>query len=223
MTPPRSRRWSTPRTTFRPAPEAFRGRLHRPDAALLLLWEVVRDPLADAVTAREAAAEIVDSAIDLGDLDAASHASTQLDGALDAKVAARVTRLIRRRTVHRSALGEIGLFFGLLVVALARRRARGTLARTQRILPLAAAFCLFVAGGGGLLAASYEAGSSGPFLVLGPTMLAVILLSRVWSSVGSSTLAARVTRGTLSASSLFAAVFLLLERLTPQVLDGFGL
>jgi hypothetical protein len=205
------------------AAEALRGRLHRPDAALPLLWEVVRDPVADAVTAREAATEIVDSAIDVGDLDAASHASAQLDGARGAKVAARVARLIRRRTVHRSALGEIGLFFGLLTVALARRRARGTLAGTRRILPLAAAFCVFVAGGGGLLAASYEAGSSGPFLVLGPTMLAVILLSRLWSSVGSSNLAARVTRGTLSASSLFAAVFLLLERLTPQVLDGFGL
>jgi hypothetical protein len=205
------------------AAKAYGGRLHRPDAELPLLWAVVRDPRADALSSREAAAEIIDSAIDLDDLDAAVRAARELDGTLDPIVAAKVARLVRRRTLHRSALGEIGLFFGLFTVALAKQRARGALAATRRILALAAAFCLFVAGGGGLLAASYEAGSAGPFLMLAPAMLAFILLARAWSSVGSRNLASRVTRGVLSASSVFAAAFLLLERLTPNVLDGFGL
>jgi hypothetical protein len=205
------------------AAEAYRGRLHRPDAQARLLWEVVRDPHADALSSRAAAAEIVDSEIERGDLDAAERAVHELEGTLDPRGRAKVTRFVRRRAVHVAALAEIALFFGLLTVALVRARARGVLTRTRRILPLAIAFSLFTAVGGGLLAASYEAGSAGPFLMLGPTILGVILLSRVWSAVGSRNVGARVTRGVFSASSLFAAAFLLLERLTPQVLDGFGL
>jgi len=205
------------------AAAAFRGRLHMPEAGVPLLWEVVRDPYADGLAKREAAAGVVDSEIDRGDLDAAYHAVRELGSSLDPQDAARVARLVRRRTAHRAALAEIGLFLALLTAALVRQRARGALAGTRRIFPLAVAFCVFAAGGGGVLAASYEPGSGGPFLILGFAMLVVVLLSRAWSTVGSRTAAARLTRGAFAASSLLAATFLLLERLTPQVLDGFGL
>jgi hypothetical protein len=205
------------------AAEAYRGRLHRPDAEVPLLWAVVRDPSADVLASGEAATEIVDVEVDLGRLDAAERAVRELDGTLDPRAATKVARLVRRRAAHAAALGEIGLFLALLAVALARKGARRALAALVRVLPLASAFSLFAAGGGGLLAASYETGSAVPFLMLGPAMLGVILLSRAWSAVGSRSVAARITRSALAASSLLAATFLLLERLTPQVLDGFGL
>jgi hypothetical protein len=205
------------------AAEAYRGRFHRPDAEVPLLWAVVHDPGADRLSSEVAAIRIVDAQIELGDLDAAERAVHDLGGTLDPSAATRVARLVRRRSAHAAALGEIGLFVALLTVALLRKGPSRALAGARRILPLAAAFSLFAAGGGGLLAASYETGSAGPFLMLGPTMLAVILLSRAWSSIGSRAVAARVTRSALSASSLVAVAFLVLERLTPQVLDGLGL
>ncbi len=205
------------------AAEAYRGRLHRPDAELSVLWKVVRDPYADALSSRMASGEIVDAELDLGHIAAAERAVHDLGGAIDPRVAAKAARLVRRRAVHGIALVEMALFAGLLAVALLRRRARGVLMRTRRVLPLATAFSLFAAGGGGLLAERYEAGSAGPFLMLGPTMLGAILLSRAWSAVGRSSVAARLARGAVSASSFLAAAFLLVERLTPRVLDGLGL
>jgi len=205
------------------AAEAYRGRLHRPGAEVPLLWEVVRDPYADAFAVRVAASRLLDSALDGGDVVAAERAVRELGDALDPKVAANFAHLVRRHFAHRVALAEVGLFLALLTVALARHGVRGALVGTRRILPLAAGFCVFAAGGGGLLAASYEGGSAGPFLLLGPAMLAVIVLSRAWSAVGSRSVVARVTRSALSACCLVATSFLLLERVTPQVLDGFGL
>jgi hypothetical protein len=205
------------------AAEAYRGRLHSAGAEVPLLWEVVRDPYADVLSARQAAAEIVASETNQGHLEAALDAVHELRGELDPSMAATVDRLLRRRWAHTIALVEMGVFFALLTLALLRRRGGGALAGVRRILPLAAAFCLFVAGGGGLLASSYEAGSAGPFFVLGAAILGISLLSRAWSSIGSKRVSARLGRSMVAASCVVAATFLLLEKLTPQVLDGFGL
>jgi hypothetical protein len=92
-----------------------------------------------------------------------------------------------------------------------------------RVLPLAAAFALFVGAGGGLLASSYDAGNAAPFLVLAPVILGVILLARAWGAVGSREAPARVFRAILCASSLCAVALLLFDELMPQYLEGLGL
>jgi hypothetical protein len=205
------------------AAEAYRGRLARPRDQMALLWLVVRDPRADVIASREAAVEIVQAEILLGDVDAAARAAAELGPKLDAHHKDIVKRLLRRRVAHTAAMGELALFSVLLAVAVARGGA-GTAARAAgRVLPTAALFCAFATAAGGLLASSYESGSATPFLMVAPAMLATILLSRAWSAVGSRALAARTLRATLCASSLFAATLLLLERVTPEYLEGFGL
>jgi hypothetical protein len=205
------------------AAEAYRGRLARPLRQVELLWLVVRDPRADVIASREAAAEIVDAEIRRGDLDAAVSAAAELGPRLDAPHKVQITRLLRRRVAHAAAVGELALVLVLLAVAVARGGA-GTAARAAaRILPSAALFCAFAAAGGGLLASRYEAGNSTPFWMIAPAMLVSILLARAWSAVGSKATVARVVRATLCASSVFATALLLMERMTPEYLEGFGL
>ena len=205
------------------AAEAYRGRLGRPGRQIELLWQVVRDPRADVIASREAAVEIVDAEIRRGDLDAAARAAAELGPKLDAQHTAQIGRLLRRRVAHAAALGELGLVLALLAVAIVRGGA-GTAARAAgRILPPAGLFCAFAAVAGGLLASRYEAGSSTPFWMIAPMMLVSILLARAWSAVGSQANVARVVRAVLCASSVFAAALLLMERMTPEYLEGFGL
>jgi len=205
------------------AAEAYRGRLGRPDRQIELLWQVVRDPRADVIASREAAVDIIDAEIRRGDLDAATRAAAELGPKLDAQHTAQITRLLRRRVAHAAAIGELAFVVLLLAVAVARGDA-GTAARAAgRILPSAALFCGFAAAGGGMLASRYEAGNSMPFWMVAPAMLVVILVARAWSAVGSKATGARVARAVLCASSVFAAALLLMERLTPEYLEGFGL
>jgi hypothetical protein len=205
------------------AAEAYRGRLGRPDRQIELLWQVVRDPRADVIASREAAVEIVDAEIRRGDLDAATRAAGDLGPKLDAQHTAQITRLLRRRVAHAAALGELALVLALLAVAIARGGAGNAARAAGRVLPSAAFFCGFAAGAGGLLASRYEAGNATPFWMVAPVMLVSIVLARAWSAVGSQASGARVFRAVLCASSVFAAALLLMERMTPEYLEGFGL
>jgi hypothetical protein len=205
------------------AAEAYRARLHRPDEQIALLWLVVRDPSASDVESREAAVEIILAEIARGDLDAAQRAQLELGTKLDAAHASMVARLLRRRRALAVAKPELGLVLVLFGIAMARRGVGAAVEAVRRVVPLAAAFALFVGAGGGLLAASYDAGNATPFLVLAPVILGVILLARAWGAVGSREVSARVFRAVLCASSLCAVALLVLDRLTPQYLEGLGL
>ncbi len=205
------------------AAEAYRGRLSRPGDQLALLWLVVRDPKADVISSREAAVAIVETEVRLGDLDAAAGAADELGPRLDASHRAMLTRLLRRRVAHAAAIALLSLLVLLLVVAVARGGAETAARAVGRALPSALLFCAFAAAGGGLLASRYEAGSATPFLMVAPAMLASILGARAWSAVGSKATAARILRVALCGSSVFAAALLLLERVTPEYLEGFGL
>jgi hypothetical protein len=205
------------------AAEAYRGRLGRPEQQLALLWRVVRDPMADVIASREAAVEIVEADIAAGHLDAASQAAAELGPKLDATHRGRVTRLVHRRVAHAIALGELGLVLLLVAVAVLRGGAAKAARAAGRVLPAAVVFSAFAAIAGGLLASAYENGTATPFLLVAPGMLASIVVARAWSAVGSRALAAKVLRAALCASAVFAAALLIMERLTPQYLEGFGL
>jgi hypothetical protein len=205
------------------AAEAYRARLHRPDQQIALLWLVVRDPSASDVESREAAVEIVLAEIARGDLDAATRAQAELGTKLDAAHASMVARLLRRRRALAVAKPELGLVLLLFGIAVTKRGVGAAAEAALRVLPLAAAFALFVGAGGGLLASSYDAGNAAPFLVLAPVILGVILLARAWGAVGSREAPARVFRAILCASSLCAVALLLFDELMPQYLEGLGL
>jgi len=93
----------------------------------------------------------------------------------------------------------------------------------RSMLPAAVLFVAFVALGGGFLASQYETGNARPFLLLGAGVLPMVLLARLWSVVGSQARAARVARSLLCGAGVMATAFMLLEVMTPQYLEGFGL
>jgi hypothetical protein len=205
------------------AAEAYRGRIHRPGEEVALLWRVVTDPNAGDLDARAAAGEIVAAEIGQGDLDAAARARDRLGATLDEAHVSLVSHLLRRRTAL--AVAKPGLL-GVLVlfgVAVARRGAETAARAALRIFPLALSFSMFVGALGGLLAFSYDGGNALPFFLIAPAILSVVLVARAWAAVGSSKPPARVVRAALCASSLLAVALLLLDRLTPQCLEGVGL
>jgi hypothetical protein len=93
----------------------------------------------------------------------------------------------------------------------------------RRSTPLAIAFAAYMAFAGGALAAGYETGNATPFVALGATLAPIAIVARAWGAASSPHLALRAARAALSASAVFAAAFLLLERLDRSYLEGFGL
>ncbi len=207
--------------------EAWLGRLDRPADAERVLRLVESDPSADPLTARLAARELVDSAIARGALEAATADAEAYANRLDPRFVAHVRRLGRRRALRYAAMGELLLFAvlsALAVVRAVRRSALGDVARALRgFAPVAALFGAYVAGVGGFLASRYDSGSAAPFLWLGAVTVPLVLCARVWSAAGAPNGAARGVRAILSAASVFAAAFILLDAVDPMYLDGFGL
>ncbi len=201
-----------------------RGRV---DDAIAELRQVTVDPEADPHTARRAAREIVDALAGEGRLDdAAAEARARADR-LDPRFVTQTERLVRRRTMHRAALVELGVFVGVAGVALVRARLEGTLAGAARavraVAPLALGFAAYLAGAGGGLASQYEAGRAAPFVLLGLGVLPLVLLARAWAAVGSTRAPARIGRAVLCAASVLATAFVILDVTHPAYLEGFGL
>ena len=207
--------------------EAWLGRLHRPSAALDELRAVASDPKADALTARLAERELVDVLVSDGDIDEAAAEAHAHANRLDPRFVRQVSRLLVRRAVRYGAIAVVGAFLALACIAVARaarRQALGSGTReARRLAPVAALFVAFVAVGGGLLASNYESGNASPFLLLGGAVLPLVLIARVWSAVGSERQGARVARSLLCGATVLAAAFLLLDRIHPEYLAGFGL
>jgi hypothetical protein len=84
-------------------------------------------------------------------------------------------------------------------------------------------FAAFVGLGGGALASGYEAGNAAPFLALGAAVLPVVLVARAWGAAGSTRAAARAGRALVCFVTVLAIGFVVLERIDPQYLGGFGL
>jgi hypothetical protein len=205
------------------AAEAYRGRLHRPREQVALLWQVVQDPYAGIGETREAATGIVVAELAQGDLDAAERARIDLGSKVDEASSSTVARLLKRRTAITLAKREIQGLLLLFALAVARRGPRPAVRAALRVLPVSATFALFVGAGGGLLANGYEAGTAAPFVVLASSILVVVSIARAWGAVGSRRAPIRVLRAVLCASSLCSLTLLLLDRLTPEVLEGLGL
>jgi hypothetical protein len=207
--------------------EAWLGRMHRPVDALRELRAVSDDPEADPLTSRLAEREIVDALVGEGRLDEASAEATSHTDRLDPRFVKQTRALVRRRTVRRGALAELGAFALLAGVALVRALRRGALGETRAALrtiaPVAVAFLVYLAGVGGVLASQYESGNAAPFVRLALAVLPLLLLARAWGAVGSTRAAARTGRAVLCAVSVLAVAFVLLDAANPSYLEGFGL
>jgi len=207
--------------------EAWLSRLNRPDDAIALLRRITDEPRIDPLTLRLAEHELVDALIALGRIDEAVAEVTAHPSRLDLRYVRQVKRLRTRQYVKYAAEGILAVFALLSLAAVVRAGQRQVLGEAWRalrgMLPAAALFVAFVALGGGFLASQYETGNARPFLLLGAGVLPMVLLARLWSVVGSQARAARVARSLLCGAGVMATAFMLLEVMTPQYLEGFGL
>jgi hypothetical protein len=206
--------------------EAYVGRLGRPAEAPPILERVADDASTDPLTARLAVRMLVDAHLARGDVPGAIAAARARPSLLEPSLARQMAELARRSVAHRLAIGILVtmiLLVGLAIARAARRRALDPLRVALRsswrsVLVLAA-----LVAGGGLLASTYEAGTSGPFVVLGIAFVPLALAARVWGAVGSDGALARAGRAALCAASVVATGLLVLEWIDSTYLGSFGL
>jgi hypothetical protein len=201
--------------------EAYLGRMHRRADGITVLRKVVNDPAADPLTVRQASRELVDALVLSGDLAGAADAARTGDPKLEGDV----KTLVRRKNMHASAIAALTLFAIFAVAVIARGRSRlatvgnAVGAWTKIAIPFVAWMTIL----GGMLASQYERGHALPFFLLGAAVFVLTLLARAWGAAGSGAPAARAVRAVLSAASVVAAAFLVLESLDTGYLEGFGL
>jgi hypothetical protein len=210
------------------AAEAYEHRFGRPADAERLYARVVRDERADPVIAKKAARDLVTMQLAKGDL-AAAQATVALAGPrADDKLAKDVARIVRRRQVHLGSivvLAAVALLAGFGIArALRRANGRATIAAAlSKTTGIAIVYAAYVAISGAVLASSYEAGTSAPFLVLGIVIVPLVLVARAWGAAGTTNAGARAGRAVACAASAMAAAFLVLETINASFLEGMGL
>ena len=201
--------------------EAYLGRMHRREDGISILRLVVKDPAADPLTVRQASRALVDALVASGDLTGAADAARTGDPRLGDEV----KTLARRKNMHWGAIAALTVFALLAGVVIARGRSRlpavGEAVRswTKIALPFVAWMAIL----GGMLASQYERGHALPFFILGAAVFVLTLLARAWGAAGSGAPGAKAVRAVLSAASVLAAAFLVLESIDTGYLEGFGL
>jgi hypothetical protein len=205
------------------AAEAYAGRLHRPADAVPLLRLVADDPHADVLTARSAVSELLAMSTAAGDYDGALAIVDKYPKALPPGTRKDVLRLVRRRGIRFAAWGDLAVLAGFALLALARPGRGAVVGAVGRVAPMAALFAAAATGIAGYLASRYEQSNPYPFAAMLPVMLLVSLLARAWSAGGTPKPAARLIRSVVAFAGIFAAAFLVLDRMDPMYLAGFGL
>jgi tetratricopeptide (TPR) repeat protein len=205
------------------AAEAFAGRLHRPDDALPLLEQVATDKAAEVLMARAAAAELLRAYIAREDY-ARALALTETSGTLLPPTAKKdLLRAMRRRPLRMAAFADLGLLALAALVAVGRPGRARVIAAVSAAAPMALVFASLACGAAGYLASRYEQTNPLPFTAMLPAIFVISLLSRAWSARGSRAPLARALRATVAFAGVFAAAFLVLDRMDPVYLSGFGL
>jgi hypothetical protein len=205
------------------AAEAYLGRLRRRDEGLPLLRLVIDDPKADVLLSRAAASELVHAYVAKQDLASALEITRRYPKLLEPKAERTIVRLMRRRPLRIAAMADLALLAAFALLALARPGRAEVVRAVRRVAPMALLFTALACFVGGFLASRYEQTSPYPFTAMFPAMFAVALLSRAWSAAGSPSPPARVLRAIASFAGVFAAAFLMLDRMDPIYLQGFGL
>ena len=207
--------------------EAYLGRMNRHANAIAILRRVIVDPKVDPLTARQAARQIVDAMAQDGQIDLAVTTARELRSRLDPAFVTSIERQVRRRTLHRLAVGDLAALGAVAAIAivLAKRRSRLDAVKNalRTSVPMALVFAAYIALAGGFLASSYEAGNAKPFLVFGVAVVPILLAARAWGAAGSPSSVARAGRAIACATATIAAAFIVLEHLDPAYLEGFGL
>jgi len=202
-----------------PPPAYFVGRSHEELRAL------AADPANDVLLRRAAATKLVVDLADAGDVDAADAAGREFARNVDPRALAHAAAVRRRLLVHPFAVAALLVPLALAAVGLAtgRRKLRGSAPPLRRLAPVAGVFLLQTGLVGAWLATRYENGSPVPFVVFAACLAPLLATFRAWGAVGSRRVEARAARGVLAALAVVALGFLVVERVNPAYLAGFGL
>jgi hypothetical protein len=160
-----------------------------------------------------------------GELDAAEAVGREFASNIDPAAVQHVQALRRRRYVHGAAVAALGVALGIAVNSLfrGRRMLRAALDAVRRIGVLITVFLAYAGLMGGYVASTYENSNPLPFVLFAAFLLPLVAMFRMWSVVGSASLAARAGRGVAAAAATFALGFLVVEQVNPIFLEGFGL
>ena len=205
------------------AAEAYLGRLHRKDDAIGLLRLVALDPDAELLTARLAAGELVQGYVAKQDFASALAFAQASPNLLEPSTRKDIQRTMRRRPLRMAATADLAVLAAFALFALAGRERKRVVSSVREVAPMALIFAGLASGVGGYLASRYEQTSPYPFTAMLPAMFMVSVLARAWSAGGPSGSVARAFRGVVAFGGVFGAAFLLLDRMDPVYLAGFGL
>jgi hypothetical protein len=211
--------WVTVAHAQAPAASFFEGRTNDELRAL------ASNPRADVLVRRGAATRLVIVLADAGDFGGAEAAGREFAKNIDPFAIKHAVAVQRRSRVHVAALSALGVALGVAVLSLvaARRVLTEALRAARRIAPVAMLFLVYTGLVGGYLASSYENSSSLPFVWFGALVAPLVLVFRAWSAVGSPRLAARIGRSMAAVAATVAVGFLVVEKINPTYLEGFGL
>jgi hypothetical protein len=179
----------------------------------------------DVLLRRAAATKLVMTLADQGDLDGADAAAREFAKNIDPFAQNHAHAVRRRSHVHVAGLAALAVALALAMRSLvvARRSLGGAVRAVRRTAPVFVFFLLYAGLMGGWLASSYENSSPLPFFLFAAFVLPLVVIFRLWSAVGSPGVAARVGRAVAAIAATLAVGFLVVERVNPAYLEGFGL
>lgn len=191
-------------------------RLHDDERSLAFARLALEEPGVDEVERTEAARLVAETCLRRGDTTCAARAAGTRG--ISAEVRARITRLVRRRTLFLAATATLALT--LLGAATVLLRARARVRAPQRRNIVLSLLASGVIGAFGLVAQAYEGASPRPFVLLGLSVLALSLLGRMLADVMPRGAGLRAAWFTLA---IVAAAFLSLYASDADYLSDFRL
>jgi len=215
------------------AGQAFVGRIPRHARGRQLLRQVVGDAHAEREVQAHALDTLIRSSVADGELDEGRADAARWSDLVPREAGDLLAGRLRRRAARFAALASIALVALGAVRALARaararstsrERARRAAPRAPRVGATVGAYAGVVAAGGGLAAIhSGEVAAATLFLALAAGLVPLLLTARAWSAQGGGGTRARVGRAMACGAGALAVAFLVLERVDPSYLEGFGL
>jgi hypothetical protein len=210
--------------------------MHRGDETVPLFVQVRDDPRSLGMTVKLAEGHIVQGRIDAGKLDDAVAEVDRRGALVTPEQIAAVQRLVRRRTLGRTALAGLGIYlaFGALTAAWAgRRRGRAVFADAWRALgrpsrgaalgAMAITACAYVILAAVLLAFRRDPVRPASCWIVATIVIPFALGTIAFDAAGSSSIPRRVLLVALGIVGIASASYLVLRAFLPAYVNGVGL
>lgn len=205
--------------------EAWWRRLGEPARAIAPLEAAVSDKSGDRLTRALALSELVTLRRERGELrEALRTAESQPE--LSPTLRANLRKLLRRELLRTTATALLAALavIGLASIAWLAAKARDVRDLPARIVkPIGVALALYLGGAGAILVRVHGDGDPRPFLWLGLGVLAIDVTARAFRLAAGKRASVRAVWAAACAAGVVAAAFTILEKTSPDYLEGLGL